>query len=95
MLKRIGACTLALGPAVYGTALAQSVTDRAENRGLPTFELMGVPITPVQAQVVASPHVKERFPTATLMVAGMPASPHQAAVLTPRRKAPKTAAKAR
>jgi hypothetical protein len=53
---------------------------------LPTFELMGFPITPHQVQVVGAGNVQERSPTSTLTLAGMPASPHQLAVLAPRRK---------
>ncbi len=51
---------------------------------LPTYEIMGFPVTPHQVSVVGSAHVQERAPTSTLTVAGMPASPHQIAVLTPR-----------
>jgi hypothetical protein len=51
---------------------------------LPTFELMGFPISPVQVQVVGPVNVQERAPTPTLTLDGMPASPHQLAVLTPR-----------
>ncbi|MCP3466879.1 MULTISPECIES: hypothetical protein [unclassified Bradyrhizobium] len=55
----------------------------------PTFELMGFPISRHQVAVVGSAHVEESSATAQLMLAGMPASPHQIAVLTPRAKAPK------
>ena len=51
---------------------------------VPTYELMGFPITPHQFSVLGSAYVQERSPTATLTLAGMPASPHQIAVLTPR-----------
>ncbi len=51
---------------------------------LPSFELMGFPITPVQVQVVGAAHVEERSPIPTLTLGGMPASPHQVSVLTPR-----------
>jgi hypothetical protein len=51
---------------------------------VPTYELMGFPITPHQFSVVGSAYVQERSPTPTLTPAGMPASPHQIAVLTPR-----------
>ena len=50
----------------------------------PSFALMGFPITPVQVQVVGAAHVEERSPIATLTEGGMPASPHQVSVLTPR-----------
>jgi hypothetical protein len=51
---------------------------------LPSFELMGCPITPVQVQVVGAAHVEERSPIPTLTLGGMPASPHQVSVLTSR-----------
>ncbi|MGL4967340.1 MAG: hypothetical protein ACRC67_39330 [Inquilinus sp.] len=56
-----------------GTALAQS----------PVFETQGFPISSHQAQVTGLADIQERSPAATLMFAGMPASPHQVAVLTP------------
>ena len=59
---------------------------------LPTFALMGFPITPHQVAVVGSTHVQEQLPTPTLTLGGLPASPHQVAVLTPRSKATETAA---
>jgi hypothetical protein len=52
--------------------------------GVPTYELMGFLITPHQFSAVGSAYVQERSPTSTLTLAGMPASPHQIAVLTPR-----------
>ena len=51
---------------------------------LPTFELMGFPITAHQVAVAGAADVQERLPTTTLTLGGMPASPHQVAVLTPR-----------
>jgi hypothetical protein len=51
---------------------------------LPTFELMGFPITRHQVAVLGAAHVRERSPTPTLTLGGMPASPHQVTVLTPR-----------
>jgi hypothetical protein len=53
---------------------------------LPTYELMGFPITPLQFSVLASASVQEASPVPTLMLRGMPASPHQIAVLTPYKK---------
>ena len=53
---------------------------------LPTYELMGFPITPLQFSVLASASVQEASPAPTLMLRGMPASPHQIAVLTPHKK---------
>ena len=51
---------------------------------LPTFERMGFPITLHKVQVVGAAHVQERSPAPTLTLGGMPASPHQLAVLKPR-----------
>jgi hypothetical protein len=51
---------------------------------LPTYELMGFPITPHQTSVVESANVRERSPSSSPTMAGMPASPHQMLVLTPR-----------
>jgi hypothetical protein len=51
---------------------------------LPTFELMGLPITRHQVAVMGAANVQERSPLPTLTLGGMPASPHQAMVLTPR-----------
>src|SRR6266513_5846858 len=59
---------------------------------LPTYEVMGFPITQHQLVTIGSAHVQERSPTPTLMLGGMPASPHQIAVLTPRPKLTVTAA---
>ena len=53
---------------------------------LPTYELMGFPITPHQFSVLGSANVQEASRAPTLMLRGMPASPHQIAVLTPHKK---------
>jgi len=51
---------------------------------LPTYEVMGFPITPHQVVALGSAHIEERAPTPVLTVAGMPASPLQLAVLARR-----------
>jgi hypothetical protein len=90
MLKNIFVyMLLMLAVTFIGTAIARPETAAEAARQLPAFELMGLPITPVQVQVVGSAHVREQSPAAMLVIAGMPASPHQLAVLTPR---PPTAA---
>ncbi|MGV7213522.1 hypothetical protein [Bradyrhizobium sp. UFLA05-112] len=61
------------------------------NLNLPTFELMGFPISPHQVAVMGSAHVEESSATPKLVLAGMPASPHQIAVLTQRSKTMKMA----
>ena len=50
-----------------------------------------MPITPVQVQLVGSAHVRERSPTPTLAVAGMPALPTRWPFLTPRPRKSKAA----
>ena len=52
---------------------------------LPTYDVTGFPISSVQASVVQSAHVQEASRQPTLTLDGMPASPHQIAVLTPRK----------
>ena len=51
---------------------------------LPIYELMGFPISQHQFSILGSANIKEQSPSPSLMMAGMPASPHQMAVLTPR-----------
>ena len=53
---------------------------------LPTYEIMGVPVTQHQLMAVNSAYVRERSPIPTLTLGGMPASPIQILVLTPRPK---------
>src|SRR6266542_96644 len=68
----VATATLLLGGA--GAAAAE----------LPTYEIMGFPITRHQLAAVNSAHVQERSPSPMVTLSGMPASPHQIAVLTPR-----------
>src|SRR5262245_243376 len=65
----------------------RSAGDRATVAELPTFELLGFPITPVQVQVVGSARVQEKLSAPTLGLDGMLASPHQIAVLKRRSRA--------
>jgi hypothetical protein len=54
---------------------------------LPSYKVMGFPISPHQLSVLGiSANIEEQSPSSllTLTMAGMPASPHQVAVLTPR-----------
>jgi hypothetical protein len=53
---------------------------------LPTFEALGFPITLHQISALGAAHVQVQSATPTLMLGGMPASPVQIAVLTPRAK---------
>ena len=92
MLSRIHVYATSLGLLLAGPAVAvgQSseavMLDRASAAAveLPSYEVMGFPITPHQISVVGSAHVEEQSPSPSLTMAGMPASPHQVAVLTPR-----------
>jgi hypothetical protein len=52
---------------------------------LPAYEVTGFPITAVQASVVGSGHEQEVSRQPVLTLDGMPASPHQISVLTPRK----------
>jgi hypothetical protein len=47
----------------------------ASTAELPSYELMGFPITPLQLQVLGSANVKEQSPNSSLTTAGTPASP--------------------
>jgi hypothetical protein len=67
---------LAAGAVLLGGATAA----RAE---YPTFEINGFPFTQHQLNGVPTGQVRESMP-ATATLAGMPVSPHQVAVLTPR-----------
>jgi len=59
--------------------------DVAAAAEIPNYESLGLPVTALQISVVGSTHVQEVSPAPTLTVGGMPASPHQIAVLTTRR----------
>ena len=60
---------------------------------LPTYEIAGLPITPMQMSALGlSARTQERAATPTQMHDGMPASPHQIAVLAPPRTQPIEAA---
>jgi hypothetical protein len=68
--------------ATAGLSMATSAIVMVAKR--PSFEMKSYPITPVQVQVLGGAGVQERAPAANLTVAGMPASPVQIAILTPR-----------
>jgi hypothetical protein len=53
---------------------------------LPSYEVAGFPISPVQVQLVGAARVQEQPPLATGTLDGTSASPHQISVLTPRGK---------
>jgi hypothetical protein len=73
LLSIIGATVVVLG----------GINAKAEE--LPAFETFGFPITQAQVSVLGSADVRERSPTPTVMLDGMPASLHRVvAVLSPR-----------
>lgn len=74
-LQRISIATAA--------ALVLSVAD-ASATGLPQYEFAGFPITPFQITVLGLDGIQERSAAPTLTLNGMPASPHQIAVIGPR-----------
>jgi hypothetical protein len=67
--------------AISAVSLGPAVAKAAE---LPSYELMGFPISPHQFSVLGSASIKEQSPSPSLTMAGMPASPHQVLVLTRR-----------
>jgi len=52
----------------------------------PIYEIMGFPISQHQLVAVNTAQIQESSPRPTLTLGGMPACPHQIAVLTPRPK---------
>jgi hypothetical protein len=58
----------------------------AEALELPAFEKFVFPITQTQVSMLGTAGVEESSPIPTLTLGGMPASPHQVAVLAPRPK---------
>jgi len=59
----------------------------ASAQDLPTYEAMGFPISPVQVSILGcSAQVQEQATGPTITVDGVPATPHQITVLTPRNK---------
>jgi hypothetical protein len=65
------------------TALALG-TVSASAAELPQYESAGFPISPAQITVLGIDDFQERPLTPTLTLNGMPASPHQLAVIGPR-----------
>jgi hypothetical protein len=59
-----------------GTAVAE----------MPTYEVTGFSITPHQLVVLGPANAEQELSAVTATMAGMPASPLQIAVLTPRRQ---------
>jgi hypothetical protein len=76
-LQRISITTAALLLGTVGASAGQ----------IPQYEVTGFPITPLQMSVLKSFSAQEQSPTPTLVLNGMPASPHQIAVTGPGTKA--------
>ncbi len=70
------------------TVLAFAVLESAAAGAaeLPTFGVSSFPATPLQVSVMGSAGIQEQAATPALARNGMPASPHQLAVLTPRHR---------
>ena len=75
------------------TAVLLSSAAAATAAELPTFEIIGFPLTQHQLTVLNTGIVQERPPAPGLTLASMPASPVQIGVLTPRRPMQEFAAK--
>jgi hypothetical protein len=80
---------------IAAIAAATFVCNSAQAAKLPGYELKGFPITRPQLAVIGAVDVQEQSPAPTLMFAGMPASPSQVAILTPRRNMTSTTALAK
>jgi hypothetical protein len=72
---------------IAAIAPVMAVASSAGAAELPAFETWGFPISRHQVAVLGSANVQEQSAAATLTLSGMPASPHQIAVLTPRQRA--------
>ena len=60
------------------------VDSSAGAAALPNFELIGFPITRHQVALIGGTNLQDLSPAPTLTFGGMPASPVQIAILTPR-----------
>jgi hypothetical protein len=70
--------------AVAGAMIASSACAFAGE--LPSYEMKSLPISAVQVQALGGAGVEEQSAAPTMIVAGMPASPVQVSVLSPRVK---------
>ena len=66
------------------TAVLMLSTSGVLAADLPAYEVMGFPVTQHQLAAVNSAYVQKSSRVATLTLAGMPASPVQILILTPR-----------
>jgi len=70
--------------ATLATAALMLSASGALAADLPSYEIMGYPVTQHQLAAVNSAYVHESSPVPTLALAGMPASPAQILILAPR-----------
>ncbi len=70
--------------AVAGAMIASSASAFAGE--LPSYEAKSFSISATQVQVLGGADVEEQTPAPAIIVAGMPASPVQVSVLSPRAK---------
>lgn len=70
--------------AVAGAMIASSTGAFAAD--LPSYEVTSFPISATQVQVLGGAGVQEQSAAPAMIVAGMPASPAQVSVLSPRIK---------
>jgi len=70
--------------AIAGAMIASSAGAFAAE--LPSYEVKSFPISATQVQVLGGAGVEEQSATPAMTVAGMPASPAQLSVLSPRVK---------
>lgn len=70
--------------AIAGTMIAGSAGAFAGE--LPSYEVNSFPISATQVQVLGGTGVEEQSPAPAMIVGGMPASPVQMSVLSPRVK---------
>jgi hypothetical protein len=73
-----------LATSVLAFAVLESAAAAAGE--LPTFEISSFPTTPLQVAVMGGTDVHEQAAAPTLTRNGVPASPHQLSVLTPRHR---------
>ncbi len=87
-MQRPFAKTILATTVLATTVLAFAVLENAAAGAaeLPTFGVSSFPATPLQVSVMGSAGVQEQAATPVLTRNGMPASPHQLTVLTPRHK---------
>ncbi|MBR0709452.1 hypothetical protein [Bradyrhizobium liaoningense] len=70
--------------AIAGAMIASSAAAFASE--LPSYEVKSFPISTTQVQVLGGAGVEEQSTAPAMIVAGMPASPAQVSVLSPRVK---------